>query len=69
MRPSFSLELDYPPLILRQLDALCAYAAEQGTRWKQDLKLEWASATAGPLLHHLRQTHGSFWLDRFQLPH
>jgi hypothetical protein len=69
MRPAFPLELDYPPLMLRQLDALRAFAAEHGNRWKQDLKLEWASATADPLLHHLRQTHGSSWLETFQLPH
>jgi hypothetical protein len=46
--PSFPLELDYPPLILRQLDALCAYAAEHGTRWKQDLKLEWPRPRPAP---------------------
>ena len=69
MHTAFPLELDYPPLMLRQLDALRAYAAQHGNRWKQDLRLEWGSAAADPLLNHLRQTHGSVWLEKFQLPH
>ena len=69
MRTAFPLELDYPPLMLRQLDALRAYAAQHGNRWKQDLRLEWSSAAADPLLNHLRQTHGSIGLETFQLPH
>ena len=69
MQPSFQLELDYPPLMLRQLDALRAYAAEHGIRWKKDLTIEWIAATADPLLNHLRQTHGYVWLEKFHLPH
>ena len=69
MHTAFPLELDYPPLMRRQLDALRAYAAQHGNRWKQGLKLEWGSAAAAPLLNHLRQTHRLVWLEKFQLPH
>jgi hypothetical protein len=69
MHQTSPLELDYPPLMLRQLDALRVYAAEHGSRWKQHLRTEWIAATGNPLLSHLRQTHGSMWLEKFQLPH
>lgn len=68
MRTAFPLELECPPLMLRQLDVLRTYAAEHGDRWKQNLRIDWIAATAEPLLNHLRQTHGSVWLEMFQLP-
>jgi hypothetical protein len=69
MRGIFPLELDYPPLMLCQIDALRAYAAEHGDCWKKDLRIEWTVATTDPLLKRLRQTHGVVWLKKFQLPH
>jgi len=69
MHITFPLELDYPQPMLRRLDALRAYAARHGRRRKHDLRLEWGSAAADPLLNRLRQTHGLTWLEMFQLPH
>ena len=62
------VEADYPPLLLQQLDALRAYAGTHGGSWKERLRTEWIVASAEPLLHHLRNTHGPYWLERFKLP-
>lgn len=69
MSKAFPLELDYPPLMVCQVVALRGYAAQHGDRWKQDLRSEWTAATGHPLLNHLRQTHGSVWLEKFDLPY
>jgi hypothetical protein len=66
---TFPLEMDYPPLMLCQLDALRAYAAEHGDHWKDDLRAEWVGDTLTPLLSRLCATHGSRWLSDFRFPH
>jgi hypothetical protein len=62
------IEADFPPLMLQQVDALRDYAGRHWRYWKEDLRDEWMGATAVPLLHHLRNTHGPYWLRRFKLP-
>ena len=57
----------YPPLMLSQAVALRAYARRHGRPWKTKLWIEWTDATADPLLHHLRNSHGRIWLDRLVL--
>jgi hypothetical protein len=69
MGRTFPLEMDYPPLMLCQIDALRAYAAEHGQCWKDDLRAAWVSNTLNPMLSRLRATHGSRWLSHFQLQH
>lgn len=61
------IEAAYPPLMLDQAAALRAYALRRGRSWKSKLWLEWMDATAEPLLHQLRNTHGPVWLDRLAL--
>ena len=58
---------DYPPLLHEQRVALRAYAHEHGRRWKEYLLAEWIKATAEPLLHRLRNTHGPSWLLAYRL--
>lgn len=58
---------DYPPLLQEQRIVLRAYAAEHGRRWKEYLLAEWIKATADPLLHRLRNTHGPTWLLAYRL--
>ena len=63
------LEADFPPLMRQQIDALTEYARAHGRLWKEHLRAEWMNATAHPMLHHLRNTHGLHWLKQFKLPH
>jgi len=60
-------EVDYPPLMLVQLDALRRYAQQHGRCWKTRLRDEWMCASAEPLLHALRNSHGPGWLVGFEL--
>jgi hypothetical protein len=55
------------PLLREQRAALQAYAAEHGRCWKEHLLAEWINATAEPLLHQLRNTHGPTWLLHLRL--
>jgi hypothetical protein len=61
------IEADYPPIMIVQFKALRAYAAQHGRTWKEDLRKDWQLASAPPLLHHLRNTHGPYWLNKFTL--
>ena len=63
------IECDFPPLMIQQMTALRSYADKHGRLWKDHLRVEWLAATAPPMLHHLRNTHGPYWLHRFRLPH
>lgn len=58
---------DYPPLLLDQQAALQTYAAEHGRCWKENLLADWMNASAEPLLHRLRNSHGPTWLLRLKL--
>ena len=58
---------DYPLLLHEQRIVLRASAAEHGRRWKEYLLAEWIKATADPLLHRLRNTHGPSWLLAYRL--
>lgn len=60
-------ESDRLPVLLAQATALRRYAEAHGRCWKEHLLAEWMNATAEPLLHHLRNTHGPGWLLRCQL--
>ena len=62
-----AVEADYPPLMLDQTAALRVYACGHGRSWKTKLWVQWMDATADPLLHRLRSTHGPVWLDSLVL--
>jgi hypothetical protein len=62
-----ALEADYPPLMLAQVEALRAYARRHGRTWKAELHAEWMRASAEPLLHGLRNSHGPSWLKGYAL--
>jgi hypothetical protein len=62
-----AVEADYPPLMLAQVEALRAYARCHGRTWKAELRTEWMRASAEPLLHRLRNSHGPSWLGRVML--
>ncbi len=51
-----------------QIRALHTYAGRYGEDWKQYLSIEWQCATASPVLHRLRTSHGQVWLEGFTLP-
>jgi hypothetical protein len=63
-----AIEADYPPLMLAQVEALRAYATIHGRTWKVKLSAEWMRASAEPLLHGLRNSHGPSWLKGYALP-
>ncbi len=62
-----AIEADYPPLMLAQVEALRAYARRHGRTWKAELGAEWMRASAEPLLHGLRNSHGPSWLKGYAL--
>ncbi len=62
-----AVEADYPPLMLSQVEALRAYARRHGRTWKAELRAEWMRASAEPLLHGLRNSHGPSWLKGYAL--
>ncbi|KFI24905.1 hypothetical protein CDV52_15880 [Haematobacter missouriensis] len=47
--------------------ALRAFASEHGRCWKAELRKQWMSASAEPVLHRLRNRLGPSWLVRFRL--
>ena len=67
-RPSKPASEDGLPLMLCQIEALQLFARTHGRSWKSRLRTEWSNATADPLLHRLRNTHGPLWLERYRLP-
>jgi len=50
------------------IEALERYALEHGPHWRERLRSQWGHASAPPILHALRNTHGPTWLGRFKLP-
>ena len=67
-RPSKPASEDGLPLMLCQIEALQLFARTHGRSWKSRLRTEWSNATADPLLHRLRNTHGPRWLECYRLP-
>lgn len=59
---------DLRPLDMEQAAAIAAYAHENGRTWKTRLHCEWLRASADPILHGLRNTHGAKWLHDYHLP-
>lgn len=61
----------HEPLTPEQLEALQAFAAKRGTRWKSALRNAWMSGGneegASGELKTLRNTHGPRWLEQFRL--
>lgn len=53
-----------------QIEALRAYRAQHGRRWKSRLLAEWHSSTGdeGPELRQVRNTFGPSWLLTWRLP-
>lgn len=54
--------LSFSPLTDEQLFAISSYAKEHGNDWKNDLLVDWMRASAAPILHGLRNSHGPTWL-------
>lgn len=57
----------YEPLTEAQIEVLNAFKAQNGRNWKSKLSAMWANATASPMLHRLRNTHGPLWLKSYKL--
>lgn len=56
------------PLDQETLAALAEWAQEHGVRWYANLSRAWFNASAPPLLHRLRNTHGPAWLRGVDVP-
>lgn len=59
--------MPFAPLTPEQLAALVRLKRAHGAAWKRELGAAWMRASAEPVLHRLRNTHGPAWLDRFTL--
>lgn len=58
----------YAEISPETLEALREYADEHGPEWRRRLSAQWMNASAPPLLHRLRNTHGPKWLAEFEFP-
>lgn len=56
----------YEQLTEAQIEVLKAFKAQNGRNWKSKLSAMWANATASPMLHRLRNTHGPLWLKSYK---
>ena len=56
-----------PDLPAAEKVALLAFATRHGRLWKARLSELWVRATAEPILHRLRNTHGPVWLRTLRL--
>ena len=54
-------------LSAEQHQALQAYAKQHGRTWRSRLSNEWMKASASPILHGLRNTHGPSWLAKVKV--
>lgn len=52
----------FAPLSAEERQALLDFARNNGRLWKARLSELWVRATAEPVLHRLRNTHGPDWL-------
>lgn len=60
-----------PPLTAEEEQALQAYAAKHGRRWKSVLNHVWMGGAPyddGGTLRRLRNSHGPTWLHSYRLP-
>lgn len=57
-----------PPLTCEQEEALQHFAKAHGRTWKHVLWVQWMQASAAPLLHALRNSHGPNWLATYRIP-
>lgn len=57
----------FAPLDPEQATALALYAVLHGPGWKDELRAAWMIASAEPILHRLRNTHGPAWLAAVRL--
>lgn len=55
------------PLTAEQREALNDFIREHGRQWKTVLQRQWRNASATPILHGLRNTHGIGWLHTLRL--
>jgi hypothetical protein len=51
-----------------QVEALRAYAKQNGRTWKSALRNAWENGTASPPMMRLRSSHGPKWLVKYKLP-
>ena len=59
--------LPFAPLDPEQAAALALCAKAHGRSWKDALRAAWTTASAEPVLHRLRNTHGPAWLSSVRL--
>jgi hypothetical protein len=50
-----------------QCTAVSQFAQTHGRSWKRALRQQWERASASPILHGLRNSHGPAWLARYRL--
>ena len=55
-------------LTIEQMTALRTFSIENGRCWKARLRAHWMDASASPILHGLRNSHGPSWLVAFRFP-
>ncbi len=56
----------FPAITPEQHQALRAFAQQHGRTWKSHLRRLWMKASAPPILHALRNTHGPRWLMKYR---
>ena len=59
---------DRSGLSVEQMAELRSIADKNGRIWKSRLRDQWMKASAPPVLHGLRNTHGPSWLADFRFP-
>jgi hypothetical protein len=55
------------PLTREQEGALKRFAKAHGRTWKHVLWAQWMQASAEPVLHALRNSHGPNWLATYRI--
>jgi hypothetical protein len=55
------------PLTCEQEEALKRSAQAHGRTWKHVLRAQWLQASAEPILHALRNSHGPNWLATYRI--
>ncbi len=65
---AYRREREAQPVDDETVAALRAFAKRHGRSWKFELGVKWMNASADPVLHRLRNTHGPTWLAGYKLP-
>lgn len=57
----------YRTLTYEEEIELVKFAVAHGRRWRRVLSDQWMTASAPPILHALRNSHGPTWLASYRL--